>query len=85
MELLDGVVELDQQTSALPTIRQHASMNNAEYRATAEELTQKLRERELQTLISQFDRALNNEEVKREVSSIFGKFTLLQRVMQSMG
>ena len=41
--------------------------------------------RQLETLVMNADRALANEASSRVLKSMFGKFSLIQKIMQNMG
>ena len=41
--------------------------------------------RQLELMIMNADRALANEESSRVLKSMFGKFSLIQKIMQNMG
>jgi hypothetical protein len=40
---------------------------------------------QLESMLMHAERSLANEESSRTLSSLFGKFTLLQKIMQTMG
>lgn len=81
-----------EQTNHVSLLQQHLAMSNKQSAALLQvqmEASQSNREaimrRQLEAMLMHAERSLANEESSRALSSTFNNFSLLQKIMQTMG